>query len=154
MYELFKLLVRVRLGKLIYKSIEFKEGFDFCLELYKHHAFESGYANELRDVKKQLENLKIETDARKRFLVEENELLKKRIKKYEHKSSDVQQLKESNKAATYRNRAAAHRKKIKDLLNTPNFTSEEKVEGVLMYLKSFSDSNTSEEVQESKAYCL
>jgi len=140
MLKLLEILQSIYLDKLLFKSVEYKLGFNKAVDIVKLHGFSTDVIQESRRLRAEVEQLKIDNE----FLKERLQLKKEEVSLLHQKNSNLNtaiqgQLNSDNKKAVKRVR---HIKRI--LLNVSK-TPNEKVSGALAYIKSIVELNTLED---------
>ena len=136
MLKLLEILQNIYLDKLLFRSTEFKAGFKKAIDIVKLHGFKTEIIQETKYLREEVVQL-----------AKDKEFLKSRI---ELKKEEVSVLttKNARLKAEIQNRIAIDSKKsikrlknIKKIVTCSTRTPDEKVYGVLAYIKTIKETN-------------
>lgn len=139
MYELLKLLLAVQKDKLLYKSIEFKDGFAYALNFIKLHGVETKYFHELSDIKKELAEVTEKYNTSHKNHKDICEDLRKRLVESNAKNSRLERkltkAEAHDTARKEKDRHYGQRKGLTAILSNEKTNNETKVKAALEYLE-------------------
>ena len=140
MLKLLELLQNIYLDKLLFKSTEFKAGFNKAIDIVKLH----GFRTEIIQETKQLREEVVQSEKDKEFLKSRLELKKEEVRVLTAKNGRLKD--EIHKRTIGDSKRSIKRiKNIKTILTHCTRTSDEKVYGVLAYIKAIKETGEDDE---------
>jgi len=144
MLKLLEILQTIYLDKLMFKSTEFKLGFERAINIVKIHGFSTEVIQETKMLREEMHKLRKEIEFLKERLQLKKEEVQGLIDKNNHANTII-----LNYTKGDTKKSIKRLNLIKKQLTDNRKTSDEKVYGVLAYIKSIKELGDSEDGQSS-----
>jgi len=140
MLKLLEILQNIYLDKLLFKSTEYKAGFNKAIDIVKFHGFQTEIIQETKQLREEL----IQSEKDKEFLKSRLELKKEEVSVLTTKNGRLKA--EINTRVVGDSKKSIKRlKNIKNIVTHATKTSDEKVYGVLAYIKAIKETGEDDE---------
>jgi 3-deoxy-D-manno-octulosonic-acid transferase len=140
MLKLLEILQSIYLDKLIFKSTEYKAGFNKAIDIVKLHGFKTEIIQETKQLREEV----LQSEKDKEFLKSRLELKKEEVSVLTTKNGRLRNEIQTRTIADSK-KSIKRLKNIKKIVTCSTRTSDEKVYGVLAYIKAIKENREDNE---------